>query len=91
MHFEVAVKLNGILPSDVVVEMMLVLHSKREKLQNAYRYRFEATGTTTETGEAVFALEMQPEKCGKLEYRIRAYPYHEMLTHPFEMGMMRWL
>ena len=34
---------------------------------------------------------MQPEQCGKLEYRIRVYPYHEMLTHPFELGMMRWL
>jgi glycogen phosphorylase len=29
--------------------------------------------------------------CGKLEYRIRVYPYHSLLTHPFEMGMMRWL
>jgi starch phosphorylase len=29
--------------------------------------------------------------CGKLEYRIRVYPWHELLTHPFEMGMMRWL
>src|SRR3989338_3767841 len=91
LRFEVAVKLNGLQPSDVVVEMLLGLFTKREKLQNSYRYRFEATGATTEAGETVFALEIQPEKCGKLEYRIRAYPYHEMLTHPFEMGMMRWL
>ena len=26
-----------------------------------------------------------------VEYRIRVYPHHEMLTHPFEMGMMIWL
>ncbi|HEU0283016.1 MAG TPA: alpha-glucan family phosphorylase, partial [Gallionella sp.] len=91
LRFEVAAKLNGLQPNDVVVEMLLGLFTKREKLQNSYRYRFEATGTMTEAGETVFALEMQPEKCGKLEYRIRAYPCHEMLTHPFEMGMMRWL
>ena len=36
-------------------------------------------------------LQITPEMCGKLEYRIRIYPWHELLTHPFEMGMMRWL
>ncbi len=91
LHFEVAVKLDGLQPGDVVVELLLGLFTKREKLRHTQRYRFEATGRMTETGETVFALEIQPEKCGKLEYRIRAYPYHEMLTHPFEMGMMRWL
>ena len=91
LRFEMAVKLNGLRPDDVVVEMLLGLFTKREKLQNSQRYRFEATSTTTGAGETVFALELQPEKCGNLEYRIRAYPYHEMLTHPFEMGMMRWL
>jgi starch phosphorylase len=91
LRFEVAVKLDGLQPGDVVVEMLLGLFTKREKLQNTHRYRFEATGAMTEAGETVFVLEIQPEECGKLEYRIRAYPYHEMLTHPFEMGMMRWL
>ena len=91
LRFEVAVSLNDLQPNDVVVEILLGLFTKREKLQNSQRYRFEATGTMTEAGETVFALEVQPEKCGKLEYRIRAYPHHEMLTHPFELGMMRWL
>jgi starch phosphorylase len=26
-----------------------------------------------------------------VEYRFRIYPSHELLTHPFEMGMMSWL
>ena len=29
--------------------------------------------------------------CGRVEYRFRLYPKHELLTHPFEMGMMVWL
>ena len=91
LRFEVAIRLNGLQHSDVAVQMLLGFFSKREKLQNARPYRFEATGAMTESGENVFALEVQPEKCGKLEYRIRAYPYHEILTHQFEMGMMRWL
>ena len=54
-------------------------------------YRFESEGRMTEQGEQRFALELSPELCGKLEYRIRLYPIHELLTHPFELGMMRWL
>jgi starch phosphorylase len=45
----------------------------------------------TEKGEHRFVLELSPEYCGKLGYRMRMYPHHERLTHPFEMGMMRWL
>ncbi len=91
LHFEVAVRLNGLDPGDVVVEMLLGLFAKREKFFEPIRYSFEATGTMTGAGENIFALEVKPELCGKLEYHIRAYPYHKMLTHPFEMGMMRWL
>jgi glycogen phosphorylase len=91
LRFEVAVKLNGLSPNDVVVEMLIGYLTNREKLRNLRHYRFEATGVMTQTTENVFALELQPEQCGKLEYRIRIYPYHEMLTQPFELGMMRWL
>jgi starch phosphorylase len=91
LRFEIAINLNGLQPDDIVAELLLCLFTKRDKLQHSQRYRFEPTGALTEAGEAVFALEMQPQKCGKLEYRIRAYPHHAMLTHPFEMGMMRWL
>ena len=91
LRFEVAVKLNGLNSNDVNVEMLLGLYSKREKMQSLLRYPFVATGTMTDTGENIFAAEVKPEHCGKLEYHIRAYPYHEMLTHPFELGMMRWL
>jgi starch phosphorylase len=39
----------------------------------------------------MFALDLTPGLCGKLEYYIRVYPCHPLLTHPFEMGMMEWL
>jgi starch phosphorylase len=95
MHIEVAVKLNGLNPSDVIVEILLGLSSKQTELHNSLRYSFRypvvATGTITDAGEHIFAANVKPEHCGKLEYRIRAYPYHELLTHPFELGMMRWL
>jgi starch phosphorylase len=41
--------------------------------------------------ECLFSLELTPEMCGKLLYRVRVYPYHDLLTHPFETGLMVWL
>ncbi len=29
--------------------------------------------------------------CGKLDYRIRIYPQHPLMTHRFEMGLMMWV
>jgi starch phosphorylase len=91
LRYEVAVRLNGLEPDDIVVEMLLGLFAKREKFSEPTHFSFKSTGAMTSEGENVFVLEIRPEQCGKLEYFIRAYPYHKMLTHPFEMGMMRWL
>jgi starch phosphorylase len=89
LRFEVAVNLNGLAPNDVVVEILLGFNTKNEQVASTRHYRFEPAGTAA--GENLFAVELQPEQCGNLEYRIRVYPYHELLTHPFELGMMRWL
>jgi starch phosphorylase len=89
LRFEVAVNLDGLRPEDVAVELLISRPADEQHKERAYR--FEATGMHTEHGEYRYALELQPELCGRLEYRIRVYPHHELLTHPFEMGMMRWL
>ncbi|OGS91993.1 MAG: alpha-glucan phosphorylase [Gallionellales bacterium GWA2_60_18] len=91
LRIEVAIDLNGLLPGDVVVETLMGFETRRTQLHLERHHRFEFTGTATDAGESIFAAEVQPDQCGKLEYRIRAYPYHDLLTHQFEMGMMRWL
>jgi starch phosphorylase len=88
---ELGVQLNGLKPEDVVVELLIGRQREKRELRDARHYRFEWEGVMTDQGEHRFALEITPEMCGKLEYRIRVYPYHPLLTHPFEMGMMRWL
>ena len=91
MRFEVAVFLDGLKPEDVVVEMLVGRHTEWERMRENRHYRFEWEGIMTDEGEHRFVLQLTPEICGKLEYRIRVYPWHENLTHPFEMGMVRWL
>jgi glycogen phosphorylase len=41
--------------------------------------------------ETQFGLEFSPEGSGLLHYQIRIYPYHSLLTHPFETGCMLWV
>jgi starch phosphorylase len=91
LHFEVGVNLNGLRSSDVIVEMLMGFSSYGKPLRNPHRYKLEATSTSSDAGEVIFAADVKPEHCGKLEYHIRVYPFHDMLTHPFELGMMRWL
>jgi starch phosphorylase len=61
------------------------------QLQSSARYELEWEGVKNEAGEDLFSLQLSPELCGRLEYRIRVYPCHELLTHSFETGQMIWL
>jgi len=42
-------------------------------------------------GENRYTVEFKPGLAGRLEYRIRVYPRHELLTHPFELGLCSWV
>jgi starch phosphorylase len=90
LHIEVAVELDGLAPSDVVVELLLEREGPGSR-EGRVRLELAHDGTRTERGEHRFVLELEPELCGRLDYRIRAYPCHELLTHPFELGLMVWV
>jgi glycogen phosphorylase len=89
VHIETAVRLNGLNPEDVAVELLVSRAGEFDKVEPV-RHRFVSKGVDA-TGEHRFTLELAPELCGKLDYRIRAYPWHEFLTHPFEPGLMIWV
>jgi starch phosphorylase len=91
VRFEVGVDLDGLKPEDVRVELLIAKQLSRDNEAQATCYQFQSEGVRNEKGEHRFVLELSPEHCGRLGYRIRMYPHHELLTHPFEMGMMRWL
>jgi starch phosphorylase len=87
---EVAVGLNGLEPDDVAVELVLS-RGLRDADERRRRHVFAPAGTVADGGERRYVLDLQPQLCGRLDYRIRAFPRHPLLTHPFEMGLMRWL
>jgi len=90
LRLEVAVNLNGLKPEDVEVELLFGRPAGGNVPKKARSHKF-VHQQQMDTGEQLYALDLTPESCGKIEYRIRVYPRHEMLTHPFEMGMMVWL
>jgi starch phosphorylase len=83
----VDVTLNGLSTDDVAVE--LLLRQTHEVHQPWQRHRLAASGASG--GIARYELELAPDICGKLDYRIRAFPHHPLLTQRFEPGLMRWL
>jgi starch phosphorylase len=92
VRFEVAMKLNGLKPEDVAVELIVANTLREMATQRAAQsYAFTPQGERDANGEHHFALEISPELCGKLEYRIRAYPTHPAQSHRFEMGLMKWI
>jgi starch phosphorylase len=89
VYIETAVKLNGLGPEDVVVELLVSRDGASGKVEPV-QHQFVSQGVDA-TGEHRFSLNLVPELCGKMEYRVRMYPRHELLTHPFELGLMIWV
>lgn len=89
LRVEVGVRLAGLAPEDVRVELQLARGERSHGNATWHSHLFHAEGTAAD-GEQRFVLELAPELCGRLEYRIRAYPYHPLLAHPLEMGLMIW-
>ena len=90
MQFEVRVQMNHLQPEDVVVEMLLSRPNK-ENNKDFRHYPFVFAGLDSSTGEHCFTLALAPNLCGRLDYKVRIYPTHSLLTHPLEMGLMVWL
>ena len=90
LRLELAVTLNGLAPEDVVVELLLTAPEYESGERKPRQYRFAVEGAVDGGGQRRFVLELAPEACGRLDYRIRAYPWHELLAHPFELGLMLW-
>ena len=89
IRVEVAMHLNGLAAEDVRVELRL-LCGERGGDSAWQSHAFRPEGAVTASGEQRFVLNLSPELCGKLDYRIRAYPRHVLLAHPLETGLMIW-
>jgi starch phosphorylase len=104
LRLRVAASLGGLQPADVRVEFVarrqLPLSDFEPPPLTSYgaaardglwNVQLSATGEQESDGGAVFALDANLIECGQFAIEVRIYPWHELLTHPFEMGLMKRL
>lgn len=106
-QMRVAAFLNGLQPDDVRVELVLkrALPGGDEqpppytsfgsgdgtRSNGSVREVFTATGHLDSDGSHEFAIDCAPPWCGQLDAQVRIVPHHALLSHPYELGMMKWL
>jgi glycogen phosphorylase len=104
LRLRVAARLDGLQPSDVRVEfradrllpeadrspppLSSYGHSARPGLWSEL---FSATDERDADGAVVFALDVEPPECGQFRTEVRIYPWHELLSNDYELGLMKWL
>ena len=104
LHLRAAVQLGELSPSDLCVEFVVrrtlpetqggppALASYRPWGGNGnWSVRLQPTGEFESDGARVFAIDAPLADCGHFEAELRVHPQHELLTHPHEMGLMKWL
>jgi len=104
LRLRVAAGLNGLNASDVRVEFVARrrLPAADTELPALSSYQapptdgvwiesLKPTGEIEQDGGSVFALDAQPTECGQFDTEVRIYPHHELLRHPFEVGLMKRL
>src|SRR5262249_19250307 len=102
LRLRAAAALNGLNASDVRVEFVarrrLPAADVEQPPLSSYQApppdglwieRLSPTGEIEADGCTVFALDAQPTECGQFDTEVRIYPHHELLTHPFEVGLMK--
>lgn len=90
LPIEVAVRLNELSPDDVVVECIIGWEDSQGRFLQQLTHRLQAEGAS-EQGEQRFSLQLQTPLAGLQYYKIRVYPFHDNLSHRFELGCMLWL
>ena len=90
LSIRVAVQLEGLKPEDVVVECLVGVNNENGDFITQEHYALQSDGKV-ESGETAFALDMKPNLPGLQYYKLRMYPFHPLLSHPFEVGCMIWL
>ena len=90
LPIRVAARLADLVPEDVTVECLVGTESEEQKFVVQERFTLEPKGTNAE-GETLFQLDLEPSLPGLQYYKLRMYPSHELMTHPFETGCMVWV
>jgi starch phosphorylase len=103
LNLRIAAALNGLKAPDVRIEFVAqrvlpqarselpALSSFRKTPDDLWQAALRATGETDADGAMVYELQASPPTCGQFAFEIRIRPAHELLAHPFELGLLKRL
>jgi glycogen phosphorylase len=104
LRLRVAAGLNGLSPADVRIEFVArrllpeadlspppLCSYAAPQQAGVWHAAFKATDEPDADGAVIFALDVEPPECGQFHTEVRIYPCHELLSHPCELGLMKWL
>ena len=104
LRVRIAAQLNGLQSSDVRVEFVArrllpeadlapppLTSFNQPPRQGIWSAALGPTGEVDSDGSIVFALDTAPPECGQFATEVRIFPCHELLSHPYELGLMKWL
>jgi len=84
----VRANLHGLAATDVKVECLFGHRAADGDIDVAQVAELVAIGVEGDCTE--FQIELSPEIAGLQYYKLRMYPFHDALSHPFELGCMIW-
>ncbi len=90
LKIQVAVTLAGLTADDVVLECIIGTSSDHSEFRNVNISSLTASEKAG-YGETVFSIDLSPPLSGLQFYKLRLYPSHPLLSHPFETGRIIWL
>ena len=90
VRIRVAAQLHDLVAKDVKVECLVGVEDDHGEFTARESFLFEPAGKN-DNGETLFELNLDPPLPGLQFYKIRMYPAHPLLAHPFETGCMLWL
>ena len=90
LKVELAASLGELSASDVVLECLVGTESEHEQFIVHSTLQLKSSGTSKD-GLALFELNLEPPLAGLQFYKLRLYPSHPLLSHPFETGHIIWL
>ena len=90
LSIEVAANLGELTTDDVVLECIIGTEAEHETFQEREHVRLTPRGQSRD-GQALFGIDLVPALPGLQFYKLRMYPSHPLLSHPFETGHIIWL
>jgi len=90
LTIKIAIDLVDLKAEDVLVECLVGVEQNDKRFKEHDCYQLEHAGKNKQ-GESLFTLDLKPSLSGLQHYKIRVFPHHPLLVHPFETGCMIWL